>query len=255
MDHDLDIRKQIIITDDVAKREFHIINKHNNLELAVRFSKNKINLQIFEKLLLKINNDTNKKKILNGLLRTTILYEKETASLDAIKLLIQHGADVNYTDYHCWFPLVNCCIKPINNIETIEFLIESGVYVNSKSNQNQNALMHLVMEHSENLEIFKLLIRKGIQINCKDINNNTALMICFKSEKNKLIRYDIIKLLLDNKADIYIKNDEGKNIFDIVKDAIGENTDIYSLIVNYKNLENDHLCESDINFIYNYSWY
>ena len=83
-------------------------------------------------------------------------------------------------------------------------------------------------------------------------------MIWFESKLNKLIKYDIIKLLLDNKDYMYIKDENGCDILGIIKKTIGmdydketcENSNIYSLIFNYKNLENLHLCEFDINFIY-----
>ena len=63
----------------------------------------------------------------------------------------------------------------------------------------------------------------------------------------------MIKILLDNKADIYIKNNKDENILDIVKNKIDDdkqNYDIYSLIFNYKNLVNTLHCEYDFNFIY-----
>ena len=135
----------------------------------------------------------------------------------------------------------------------IEYLIESGADVKNKNKSGGTALMICIGNVTKDLylEIIKLLIRKGSEINCQDFYGNTTLMLSFKSNLNKLIKYDIIKLLLDNKADIYLKNKKGKNILDIVKNSIGsDNSDIYSLIFNYKNLKNDHFCEFDIDFIY-----
>ena len=152
-----------------------------------------------------------------------------------------------------------CCLNlHCTNTEIINFLIENGADVNSSSYVNHNNSFYtnplqLLVEYSytgEHLEIIKLLIRKGVNINLKNSRCETPMMKCMQSDNNKLIRYDIIKLLLDNKADVYIKNKNGKNIFDIVKNLIGENSDIYSLIFDYTNLKNDHFCEFDINFIY-----
>ena len=103
------------------------------------------------------------------------------------------------------------------------------------------------------LEKIKFLISKGKrnynQINCQDNNGVTPLMDCFECNNNEIIRYDIIKLLLENKANIYIKDNKGKDIFKYLK-VNNAHHKYYSLIFNYKNLENDYFCEYDINFIY-----
>ena len=247
---DDDIRDQIIIPDDA--RFFESLS---NIKLAVRFSKNKKNFDIFEKLLLK----TETKNDINEILIKVLVYE-DTASIDAVKLLINHGADVNHKDCGGWSVFSYCCVNPINSFELTELLIENGADINSKDSLNRIPLMSLVKcsKNHHALEIIKLLIRKGSKINHKDDLNETVLIKCFEYNNNVLIRYDIIKILLDNKADIYIKNSQNCNILDILKRKItddnksGEYSDIYSLIFNYKNLHGDHFCEYDINFIYNY---
>ena len=250
---DDNIRDQIIIPDNKSKFDFENLS---NIELAVRFSKNKNNLDIFEKLLLKtdIKND-----IINEILIKVLVYE-DTASIDAIKLLINYGADVNHKDSEGWSVFSYCCINPINSIELTELLIENRAKINSKNKFGRIPLIHLVKysKNHDDLEIIKLLIRKGSKINHKDDLNETVLIKCFENNNNVLIRYDIIKILLDNKADIYIKNYENYNILDILKRKItndkqsDEYSDIYSLIFNYKNIDNDHYCEFDVNFIYNF---
>ena len=185
-------------------------------------------------------------------------YINPQSSIEAIKLLIKHGADVNYEGNSYWTSPIYCCLNS-ENIELTELLIENGADVNINY-ECYSPLIHFIQRFPDNnfLEITKLLIRKGSKINYKDDNGNTALMICFEIKYDESIKFDIIKLLLDNKVDIYIKNSKGKNILKIIqdkiiKDKIGildKNYDIYSLIFNYKNLENDHFCECDINFIY-----
>ena len=135
----------------------------------------------------------------------------------------------------------------------IEFLIENNADVNSKSISNRTPLMYSIIGSKENyqIEIIKLLIKKSNNINCKDLKNETALIICSEYIINNLVRHEITKLLLDNKADIYIKNNDNENILNLIENTIGCDSDIYSLIFNYKNLINDHFCEYDINFIYN----
>ena len=250
MDTDCDIRNQIIIPNP----QDGFVKKCSNIELTALFSKNKNNLKILEKLLLQIKN---KNDIPDTLLIETIRREDTTSQLEAIKLLIEYGADVNYEYNSGRSILIYCCLYPINNIKITKLLIENGANVNFKYS-TRTPLMYFISNcfKNEDLQIIKLLMRKTNKINYKDEFGKTLLMICFESKTNIFIRYDIIKLLLENKADIYIKNDRGKNILNILEDEICkksyENSKFYSLIFNYKNINNDHYCEFDVDFIYNY---
>ena len=193
---------------------------------------------------------------LNKLLMEITLLSEELINIDDIKLIIKYGADINYQADDDWSPLMNVLLDPINSLEIIEMLIESGADVNIKLKNKKTILMHCI-ENSfkkDDLQIIKLILRKGAQINSKNINGNSALMLCFYNYQNFSIRYDIIKILLENKADIYIKNNTGQNVFDLLKRKLGYLTDFYSLIFNYKNIKNDHFCECDINFIYEYRY-
>ena len=248
MDIDTDIRSKIIIPDNVHRN--NVIN-YSNIELAAIHSKNDNNFTILKLLLEK--NKTNIQ--INNILKQTIEHLDRTSSYDAVNLLVRYGADINFSDAGGWTPLMNSCFYLIN-IKIIEFLIENGSDVNVKRCYYNTPLTVLINSSwtCDHLEIIKLLIRKGSHVNFKDLFLVTPLMMCFNNKKNNLIRYDVIKLLLDNKADVYIKNIFGNNIFNIIKDKIGiqyyKNSDIYSLVFNYKNLVNDHLCKSDIDFIY-----
>ena len=243
------IRNQIIINYDYSE---YYVERFSDIELAAIYSKNKNNLIIFEKLLLKINK---KGQAINELLLLTLEYIEMQSSIDAVKLLIKHGADVNYGGNPQWTSPIYCCLNS-KNIELIELLIENGADVNINSKHGYSPLVHFTRGFpNENfLEIIKLLIRKGSKINYKEFYGDTALIICFEKKYDELIKFNIIKLFLDNKADIYIKNKKGKNILKIVQEkidiSIDKNYDIYSLIFNYKNLKNDHFYECDINFIY-----
>ena len=243
---DTDIRNQIVIPDNHI--DYHI-KTYSNIELAAFFSKNKNNLKILEKLLSQNNNKNNTTE----LLLRTIHREGSTASIDAIKLLIEYGGDVNCTCYKDDYSLlIHCCMYPLTNIKITKLLIESGADVNNKS-KTRTPLMYFIKNCSKNedLEIIKLLVRKT-KINHKDRYGKTPLMLCFESFNNIVIRNDIIKILLDNKADIYIKNNYDRNILNILEDAFIRDSKFYSLIFNYKNIDNDHYCEFDVNFIYNF---
>ena len=241
---DINIRRKIIIPD---RRDVNTFSKYSNLELAGRYSKD--NFEIFSKILLKTDN---KEKIDKLLMEMTLL-NSDLINIDAIKLIIKHGANPNYFYNYDSTPLSCALAYPMASSDIIELLIESGADVNIQFRNYKTILMCFIVNSSQSndLEIMKFIIRKSHQINCKNLDGNSALMLCFHNY-NIFIRCDIIKILLENKADVYLKNNKGDNIFDIIKDKIGINSDIYSLIFNYKNIKNDNFCECDINFIYKY---
>ena len=251
------IRSKIIIPSPHLRSTI----EYSNMELASIYSKNENNFNILKFLL-----ENNKNKvIINKSLIACITKLKSTSSFDAAKLLISYGANINFYTFNNFTILMDCCLSICDSdLQIINFLIENGADINIKNKFGQTALTHLMkfVKNSYDFEIIKLLIRKTNNINYGNNDFNTPLIICFKNDTNKLYRYDIIKLLLDNKADVYIKNNSGKNIFDIIKYKISkdsvkqncENSDIYSLIFNYKNLVGLHLCEYDIDFIYNIFW-
>ena len=247
-DIELDIRNKIIMPFGTSKS---FTSYFSNCELAAIYSKNNNNFRIF-KLLLKCNYI----ETLNETFRIIVRFTGTTASIDAVKLLISYGVNINNKDDTNRTPLMDAMqflyLNDRISIETINLLFEHGADVNIKSNTGKIALSYAINNSYtlENLEIIKLLVRKGSNINNKDWKYNTPLIKCFNSRSNTLIKYKTIKLLLDNKADIYIKNKKGEVILNLVKKNIHCNTDIYSLIFNYKNIKNDHLCECDINFIY-----
>ena len=237
------------------------LDELSDIELAGLYSKNKNNFDIFE-LLLKNNNTSN--EILNKMLHQIVQYTSITSSFNAVKLLIDYGADINSIDSTGNTALILACetLYKFSNIEIINFLIERGANVNIKNSLGRTALTKLIVssyKYSDLECIYKIIIKSN-QINYKDNFGMTPLMMCFICDYNSPIRYHIIKFLLDNKADVYIKNKFNKNILDIVKDKIRtsyekqkeENSDVLSLIFNYKNIKDDNYCECDIYFIYNY---
>lgn len=145
--------------------------------------------------------------------------------LDKTKLLLDHKADPNIYVNHDIL-LVNI-IKKINipqykllGIPLINMLIEYKANINIKNNSPlENAI------NCNSYEIIKILINNGTKI---DAYNN--ILCCAV-----LHQTNIFDILLDNKANINIKNDEGYTPL--------------SYIVRYGYLENDEKIENTIKYL------
>ena len=245
-DRNYDIKSKIIIPKNCKLN----LNQISDIELAAIYSKNTKNFNILKRLLKEIEKNE-KMIVVDEILGTAVYYLDSTANFNAVKLLINYGADINYIDSFGHTYLSDCCLWDTPNIKIINFLIENGANVNINKNSLQ-PLTIMIMYCSEysDLEIIKLLIRKGADVNHRDSHFEMPLMICCEKDNDNLFKYDLIKLLLDNKADVYIKNKKSKNILNVIEDNIHKNSKIYSLIFNYKNIKGDHFCEFDIDFIY-----
>ena len=83
--------------------------------------------------------------------------------IEAVKLLIEKGADVNSA---LIFTVRNC------PFEVIKLLIDKGADVNAKDNYGRTALMAAASKGS--YEAVKLLIEKGADVNAKDNDGRSA---------------------------------------------------------------------------------
>ena len=208
------------------------INKNGDNVLSMICQDEDVDIEIV-KLLLCFNVNVNN---CNHKGNTSLMYAVSNSNYDLTKLLIIKKANICILD-ECSYDIIKGSLNSYKN----------RIGIKNKSDQN---LFVNIRYHVFEFTIVKrkFLIREE-NINYQDDNFMTPLIICFMLPDFPL-KYNIIKLLLDNKADIYIKNKQGKNILNIEEKCIDENSDVYSLIFNYINFKNDNLCEYDINFIY-----
>ena len=147
---------------------------------------------------------------------TPLMYAMENYNSSLIKTLINKGADINVT-----YPSSNKTILMkainINNLELIKFLLDKGIKtINNKNNDGKTALMM-----TSNPEIIKLLLEYKADPNIRDNNGNTALILSKVAE--------IIKLLLEYKADPNIPNDKGETAL-----MLSRNPETIKLLLDHK---------------------
>ena len=130
---------------------------------------------------------------------TPLMYAAAYGSVDAMKMLIDAGADVNAKNSFDATALMWCA----NDMAKVRLLIDKGANVNARSKQGRTPLM-IASAGDGASQIVKLLIEKGADISVKDKSNSTALLEAVDANDNATIR-----LLIEKGADLNARNKSG----------------------------------------------
>lgn len=173
--------------------------------------------------------------LVDGPYKGQTITEKQRA--DLIRQMIKKGADVNHLDKHQMAPIHKCVIN--DRIECLDALIEANVDPNVvfmsetplsiAARQNRNKILEKLLKYSktnkdvrnesggtilhfaaagmvDTAECVDLLIQSGLPINIQDQRGNTpSIVACFFNKPR------ILQRLIEAKADLTIKNNEGKD--------------------------------------------
>ncbi|VDI26768.1 Hypothetical predicted protein [Mytilus galloprovincialis] len=107
--------------------------------------------------------------------------------LDVIKLLTEHGADVNGLTSVKSTPLISACGSL--NMPMVEYLVEHGANIRNITEKGYSCLMAAVA----NTELCAYLISKGASVNASSVDGYTALHHAAHSQK-----LETVKLLCRN---------------------------------------------------------
>lgn len=158
---------------------------NNNIKLSKLLIKRKINV-----------NAVNEKQL-------TPIHYSCTRSIEITKLLIDHGANINFLDTLNESPIF-CAIRE-REYDIVKLLIDSGADVNIKNNNN-SIILHLVChikdkDNDNNFKFAKLFIDRGSDVNV--INNfktNPLILACDADN------FETAKLLIDHGSDVNVIN-------------------------------------------------
>src|SRR5690606_5647551 len=101
-------------------------------------------------------------------LPSPLFLASEIGQLDAMKVLIKYGADVNYRNSYDMTPLIVASYSDLpQRFNVIKLLVEAGADVNAESEFGRNAIAGALFG-SDNLNIVDYLIQNGA--NPKKVN-------------------------------------------------------------------------------------
>lgn len=148
--------------------------------------------------------------------------EIKNNNLNAIKVLITKGANVNQTNDDGITPLSAALYSDIYkkpNFEIVKLLVENGADVNAKDDKRENVSQMTPLSKSiyeDNLEIAKYLIDNGADVTAKDSDGLTPLhWICnkrkdYKNNDKNIEIYEFAKMLIEKGADVNAEKEFSK---------------------------------------------
>ena len=134
--------------------------------------------------------------------------------IECVKILLSNGADIQKLDTDGSTLLHIACDE--SNINMIKLLIERGLKVNVSDNDG-NTPLHYACEDDENLEIVKFLLQSSAKIDAQNNEHKTPLHIAVEYNSEEIIAY-----LLEENADISLKDDSGLTAKELATGDISE---------------------------------
>lgn len=176
-------------------------------------------------LLLEYNADPNMKCGYSS--RTSLMYTDYGLdnAFEIMKLLLEHNANPNLTDHDTVTPLM-VAVSNSKNINIVKILLEHGAHINAQTNDGISVLMIACSSiRKKSVEMINLLLERNANPNIQDSSGNTALILGLLETKKKENAIVVVQSLLENGADINIKNSDNRTI---IQEAIANQCDISS---------------------------
>lgn len=177
-------------------------------------------MRLMDRLMVKLDGLTKRQKLENITKALLSANNKELANIirnvidnnDKDKVFIVNaainlGLSPDYMLMNCYYLLDYAIMK--NDIPVIITLIEKGANINRRKYSDCSHL-HLCAQDNNHV-LMKYFIRKGLSVNELDQKKNTPLFVACC-----LINKECAKILIDNNADIEIRNESSITATDIV---------------------------------------
>jgi len=129
---------------------------------------------------------------------TALLGACDRGFLEIVKLLVEHGANVNHKDSRGWPPLLAAINQ--NHAAVAEYLIGKSADVNAGLSNKRSALMSAA--EGGNASLVGLLLQKGANINHTNDDGNDALIDAAAAG-----RAEVVSLLIKEGAQTDLQNE------------------------------------------------
>ncbi|KAF4943466.1 hypothetical protein FSARC_14911 [Fusarium sarcochroum] len=124
---------------------------------------------------------------------TPLMHAAKSSNLDAMRLLIDRGADINQVDNDGYTPLMRAAFGDFT--AGTKLLVEQGADINQVDNDGYTPLMRAAVEGLT--AAMKLLIEQGADVNLADNSGRTALLSAATEGST-----DSMRLLIDQGASV-----------------------------------------------------
>jgi ankyrin repeat protein/predicted O-methyltransferase YrrM len=152
------------------------------------------------------------------LLHIAALYQNH----ENIAALLEGGPEIDEANSEGDTPL-HQAVRRSDNLQAVELLLQHGADANTPDRTGKNVLQ--VAAASNQKDYIRILVSQGIDINSQDGDGNTALHYPLNNAvRNRMfLPYitETVKVLMEEGADPLIKNKEGKSPLDLARE-IGE---------------------------------
>ena len=129
-----------------------------------------------------------------------LMHSATTGDVQAIKKLIENGANPNTSDPTGLTPLM--AASHSGKVEILDVLLNAGVSIDTKDSSGYTALMFSC--NAGQLSCARFLIEKGANVNEVDNDGSTPIMFCSQHGYNEIVR-----VLLNKGADPRVKGNHG----------------------------------------------
>ncbi|MEI0527742.1 ankyrin repeat domain-containing protein [Brachyspira intermedia] len=139
-------------------------------------------------------------------------------NLKKVKLLTEHGADINYSNFE-YGPVIAVAISK-GCIDIVKYLVSQGVdpamtYTNGYSYSGKSYSLLNAAVRNKTTEIAEYLIEQGADINTQtdSVSDLPLIFVALRAEN-----IELLKLLIEKGADTSVVDKDGKTIFDLAKE-------------------------------------